>query len=117
MTKLSVNLNKVALVRNSRDTTIPSVVDAAITCLEAGAEGITVHPRPDQRHIRPNDVRDLAQLLRDDKYKDIEFNIEGNPFAPALAHYPGFIELVDETRHDQCPIVLYADDQLTFYHR
>ena len=116
MTKLSVNLNKVALVRNSRDTTIPSVVDAAITCLEAGAEGITVHPRPDQRHIRPNDVRDLAQLLRDDKYKDIEFNIEGNPFAPALNDYPGFIELVEETQPDQCTLVPDGDDKLTSDH-
>ncbi|MFT4714274.1 MAG: pyridoxine 5-phosphate synthase, partial [Candidatus Azotimanducaceae bacterium] len=81
MTKLSVNLNKVALVRNSRNTTIPSVVAAAVTCLAAGADGITVHPRPDQRHIRPDDARDLAKLLATDQYKEIEFNIEGNPYA------------------------------------
>ena len=117
MTKLSVNLNKVALVRNSRDTTIPSVVDAAITCLEAGAEGITVHPRPDQRHIRPNDVRDLAQLLSDDKYKDIEFNIEGNPYAGAEKNgYPGFMSLVEETQPRQATLVPDDPHQLTSDH-
>jgi pyridoxine 5-phosphate synthase len=117
MTKLSVNLNKVALVRNSRDTTIPSVVDAAITCLKAGAEGITVHPRPDQRHIRPNDVRDLAQLLRDDKYKDIEFNIEGNPYAGAETNgYPGFMSLVEETQPQQATLVPDDPHQLTSDH-
>ena len=117
MTKLSVNLNKVALVRNSRDTTIPSVVDAAITCLEAGAEGITVHPRPDQRHIRPNDVRDLAQLLSDDKYKDIEFNIEGNPYASAETNgYPGFMSLVEETQPQQATLVPDDPHQLTSDH-
>ena len=117
MTKLSVNLNKVALVRNSRDTTIPSVVDAAITCLEAGAEGITVHPRPDQRHIRPNDVRDLAQLLSDDKYKDIEFNIEGNPYAGAETNgYPGFMSLVEETQPQQATLVPDDPHQLTSDH-
>ena len=117
MTKLSVNLNKVALVRNSRDTTIPSVVDAAITCLEAGAEGITVHPRPDQRHIRPNDVRDLAQLLSDDKYKDIEFNIEGNPNAGAETNgYPGFMSLVEETQPQQATLVPDDPNQLTSDH-
>ncbi|MFT4853931.1 MAG: pyridoxine 5-phosphate synthase, partial [Candidatus Azotimanducaceae bacterium] len=63
MTSLSINLNKVALIRNSRDTTIPSVVAAARTSIAAGANGITVHPRPDMRHIRPTDVTDLAQLL------------------------------------------------------
>ena len=82
-TKLSVNLNKVALIRNSRDTTIPSVVEAAITCIAGGAQGITVHPRPDMRHIRPTDVFDLAALLSKPEYEHIEFNIEGNPYACA----------------------------------
>ena len=77
-TALSVNLNKVALVRNTRHLGIPSVVRAAELCLQAGARGITVHPRPDQRHIRPQDVLDLGALLRD--WPDREFNIEGNPF-------------------------------------
>jgi pyridoxine 5-phosphate synthase len=75
---LSVNLNKVALVRNTRHLGIPSVTRAATLCLQAGAKGITVHPRPDARHIRASDVLDLAQLMQD--WSDREFNIEGNPF-------------------------------------
>ena len=77
-TALSVNLNKVALVRNTRHLGIPSVTRAATLCLQAGAHGITVHPRPDERHIRAADVPDLATLLKD--WPDREFNIEGNPF-------------------------------------
>ena len=76
--KLSVNLNKVALVRNTRHLGIPSVTFAATLCLEAGAAGITVHPRPDARHIRADDVIDLAQLLQ--AWPDRELNVEGNPF-------------------------------------
>ncbi|MDH6590863.1 pyridoxine 5-phosphate synthase [Variovorax sp. TBS-050B] len=78
-TALSVNLNKVALVRNTRQLGIPSVVAAAEACLAAGAQGITVHPRPDGRHIRAHDVHDLAALLAA-KWPSVEFNIEGNPF-------------------------------------
>jgi pyridoxine 5-phosphate synthase len=77
-TKLSVNLNKVALVRNTRHLGIPSVTRAATLCLQAGAAGITVHPRPDARHIRAQDVLDLATLLQ--AWPDREFNVEGNPF-------------------------------------
>jgi pyridoxine 5-phosphate synthase len=77
-TALSVNLNKVALVRNTRHLGIPSVTRAATLCLQAGANGITVHPRPDQRHIRTSDVPELSLLLKD--WPDREFNIEGNPF-------------------------------------
>ena len=77
-TSLSVNLNKVALVRNTRLLGIPSVTRAATLCLQAGASGITVHPRPDERHIRAADVRDLAVLLQ--AWPEREFNIEGNPF-------------------------------------
>jgi pyridoxine 5-phosphate synthase len=77
-TALSVNLNKVALVRNTRHLGIPSVTRAATLCLQAGAGGITVHPRPDERHIRADDVRDLAELLK--AWPDREFNVEGNPF-------------------------------------
>ena len=77
-TALSVNLNKVALVRNTRHLGIPSVTRAASLCLQAGAAGITVHPRPDARHIRADDVRDLAALLKD--WPDRELNVEGNPF-------------------------------------
>jgi len=76
-TCLSVNLNKVALVRNTRHLGIPSVTRAATLCLQAGANGITVHPRPDERHIRASDVPELAKLLKD--WPDREFNIEGNP--------------------------------------
>nr|WP_315464052.1 pyridoxine 5'-phosphate synthase [uncultured Rhodoferax sp.] len=77
-THLSVNLNKVALVRNTRHLGIPSVTRAATLCLEAGAAGITVHPRPDARHIRAQDVLDLAALLK--AWPDRQFNVEGNPF-------------------------------------
>ena len=76
-THLSVNVNKVALVRNTRHLGIPSVTRAATLCLQAGAHGITVHPRPDQRHIRDSDVHDLAALMKD--WPDREYNIEGNP--------------------------------------
>jgi pyridoxine 5-phosphate synthase len=77
-TALSVNLNKVALVRNTRHLGIPSVTRAATLCLQAGARGITVHPRPDERHIRRADVFDLAELMQ--AWPDREYNIEGNPF-------------------------------------
>ena len=76
-TALSVNLNKVALVRNTRHLGIPSVTRAATLCLQAGASGITVHPRPDARHIRSSDVLELAELMR--QWPDREFNVEGNP--------------------------------------
>jgi pyridoxine 5-phosphate synthase len=77
-TALSVNLNKVALLRNTRHLGIPSITGAADRALQAGAQGITVHPRPDERHIRAQDVHDLAALLKD--LPEVEFNIEGNPF-------------------------------------
>ena len=77
-TALSVNVNKVALLRNSRHLGIPSVLKAAQMCLEAGAQGITIHPRPDERHIRASDVVELADLMK--RWPDREFNIEGNPF-------------------------------------
>jgi len=112
---LSVNLNKVALIRNSRAGTTPSVVAAAKTVLAAGANGITVHPRPDQRHIRPRDVTELAKLLND--YQDIEFNIEGNPFAgPRDNGYPGFDALIESAQPHQATLVPDSDDQLTSDH-
>lgn len=117
MIALSVNLNKIALLRNSRDTRIPSVPEHARLCIDAGANGITVHPRPDQRHIRADDCRDLAQMLT------VELNIEGNPFAPArvserdgVSDYPGFMELVRELRPAQCTLVPDGDQQLTSDH-
>ncbi len=96
MTKLSVNVNKVATLRNTRSLNIPSVVHAATICLEAGAHGITVHPRPDQRHIRPDDVRNIAELLK--KYPNAEFNIEGNPFH-------GYMHFIEQYRPAQCTLV------------
>ena len=82
-TRLSVNLNKVALVRNTRHLGIPSVTRAATLCMQAGAHGITVHPRPDERHVRASDVRELAALMQ--AWPDREFNIEGNPFHNLMA--------------------------------
>lgn len=107
MTRLSVNLNKVAYLRNTRNIGIPSVIRAAEICIESGAGGITVHPRPDQRHIRPSDVRELAHLLSD--HPEVEFNIEGNPF-------PEFMDLVWEVRPDQCTLVPDDPHQSTSDH-
>ncbi len=111
---LSINLNKIALLRNSRSGDYPSVTAHAHRVIAAGAQGITVHPRPDQRHIRASDARQLAALL--EEYPGIEYNIEGNPFAPARDDYPGFIKLVSECRPDQCTLVPDGDDQLTSDH-
>ncbi|MFZ2220087.1 MAG: pyridoxine 5'-phosphate synthase, partial [Rhodoferax sp.] len=106
-TALSVNLNKVALVRNTRHLGIPSVTRAATLCLQAGAHGITVHPRPDERHIRAVDVRDLAQLMKD--WAQREFNIEGNPFQNLMA-------FVREFRPQQCTFVPDSEGQFTSDH-
>src|SRR4051812_24567880 len=84
MTKLSVNVNKVATLRNTRSLEIPNLVKLSRIALDAGADGITVHPRPDQRHIRPGDVVELAALLK--QYPLAEYNIEGNPFHGLLEH-------------------------------
>ena len=110
MTVLSVNLNKVALLRNARDIGVPSVIKAAHTCIDAGADGITVHPRPDQRHIRPSDVYQLAEMLT------VEFNIEGNPFMEKLDDYPGFLKLVQAVKPAQCTLVPDDPGQTTSDH-
>jgi len=112
MTLLSVNLNKIAVLRNSRGETEPDIIRAAHTCIEAGCGGITVHPRPDQRHVRPDDVRALAVALRG----RVEYNIEGNPFAPARGSYPGLVQLAREVRPSQVTLVPDADGQLTSDH-
>ncbi|MBC7655592.1 MAG: pyridoxine 5'-phosphate synthase [Frankiaceae bacterium] len=112
MTVLSVNVNKVAVLRNSRGGEEPSVLAAARAVMAAGAGGLTVHPRPDQRHIRPDDVRELAELARG----RLEFNIEGNPFAPARGDYPGLLALVQQTRPQQVTLVPDGDGQLTSDH-
>lgn len=106
-TALSVNLNKVALVRNTRHLGIPSVTRAATLCLRAGAQGITVHPRPDARHIRAEDVRDLHELL--EAWPGAEFNIEGNPFH-------NLMEFVREFRPHQCTLVPDSEGQFTSDH-
>lgn len=116
-TALSLNLNKIALLRNSRDTEYPSVTTHAQMCIDAGADGITVHPRPDQRHIRVDDCFALAQMLA------VEFNIEGNPFAGAMrsarkgvSDYPGFLDIVCAIKPSQCTLVPDGDAQLTSDH-
>ncbi len=119
VTALSVNLNKVALLRNARGGNAPSVADAAKVALSAGADGITVHPRPDQRHIRPDDVLALAHLLKTHSgtHSNIEFNIEGNPFAgPRENGYPGFDTLIEQARPHQATLVPDGDHQLTSDH-
>lgn len=112
MTQLSVNLNKIAVLRNSRGGNEPSLELAARTCIAAGAQGITVHPRPDLRHIRPQDVLQLAELC----HGKVEYNIEGNPFAPPRGAYPGLLELVRATRPTQVTLVPDGDAQLTSDH-
>ncbi len=104
MAKLSVNVNKIATLRNTRNLNIPSVVHFATISLEAGAHGITIHPRPDQRHIRLDDVRNLAQLLK--KFPAAEFNIEGNPFH-------GYMPIIQQFRPTQCTLVPDEPDAFT----
>lgn len=100
MTNLSININKIALLRNSRNLDLPSVIQAANTCINAGAHGITVHPRPDERHIKRTDVYALAEILT------VEFNIEGNPT-------PEFMEIVGRVQPTQCTLVPDAPDAFT----
>ena len=106
-TALSVNVNKIALLRNQRPLAIPSVVALARIALEAGAHGITVHPRPDERHIRRHDVFGLAAMLKD--WPRAEFNIEGNPFH-------NLMEIVREARPQQCTFVPDSAEQSTSDH-
>ena len=119
-TALSVNLNKIALIRNSRPGNNPDIVEYATKILAAGADGLTVHPRPDQRHIRPEDCYQLKALSAE---KGIEFNIEGNPFAGAcpsprddFSDYPGFLEILAQARPEQATLVPDSDAQLTSDH-
>lgn len=105
MIKLSVNVNKVATVRNSRGGRVPSVTEAVRVCLDAGAPGITVHPRADARHITAQDVRDIAAMLAPLKGR-VEFNIEGDP-------RPDLIALVHEVRPDQCTLVPVRPGEIT----
>ncbi|MBQ9477194.1 MAG: pyridoxine 5'-phosphate synthase [Bacteroidales bacterium] len=100
MTRLSVNINKIATLRNARGGNMPDVLQAALRCEDFGAEGITVHPRPDERHIRYSDVRAIKPAIR------TELNIEGNPI-------PSFVDLVCEVRPAQVTLVPDAPDALT----
>ena len=106
-TALSVNVNKVALLRNTRHLGIPSVVRAAQLCLGAGAQGITVHPRPDARHIRPGDVHALAELLA--QWPGREYNIEGNPSQ-------NLMDFIRAVRPQQATFVPDSEDQFTSDH-
>ncbi len=106
MTRLSVNVNKVALLRNSRPLDVPSVTHVARLAIDAGAHGITVHPRPDARHIRESDVGDLLKLVQG---KGLELNIEGNPFHQLM-------DVVRRFRPDQCTLVPDAVGALTSDH-
>lgn len=107
MTALSVNLNKLALLRNSRGRNYPDLLQFAGRFIALGVHGITVHPRPDERHVKRADARALAAFLRD--FPGIEFNIEGYPS-------PEFMALIHETRPQQCTLVPDADNQLTSDH-
>lgn len=107
MTALSVNLNKIALLRNSRGRDFPNVVDFAKKFIDLGVHGITIHPRPDERHIHRKDAYDLGDLLRD--YDSVEFNIEGYPS-------DDFLKIIEDTRPDQCTLVPDEPGQLTSDH-
>lgn len=100
MTKLSVNINKIATLRNARGGELPSVTEAAVKLQEFGAQGITIHPRPDERHITRKDVYDLKPLVH------TEFNIEGNPHRP-------FVDMVLEVKPEQVTLVPDADNAIT----
>lgn len=107
MTKLSVNVNKIALLRNSRGRDFPNVVAFAKKFIDLGVQGITIHPRQGERHIKRQDARDLAEFLK--TYSGIELNVEGFPSEP-------FMKLVQEIKPDQCTLVPDAADQLTSDH-
>lgn len=105
MVRLSLNVNKVATLRNSRGGTHPRVLDAVAVALNAGVPGITVHPRADRRHITPDDVRDIAKAL-EERRPEVELNIEGDP-------RPELIDLVHETKPEQCTLVPVVPGEIT----
>lgn len=107
MTKLSVNVNKIALLRNSRGRDFPNVMEFAKKFINLGVHGITVHPRQDERHITVKDAYELAELLQD--YPDVEYNIEGYPST-------AFMKIVRETKPDQCTLVPDGVNQVTSDH-
>ncbi len=107
MTKLSVNLNKIALLRNSRGRDYPNVLEYARRFVDLGVNGITIHPRPDERHARRQDAMDLGEMLG--RFEAVEFNIEGYPSEE-------FLQLVESVRPDQCTLVPDGEDQITSDH-
>lgn len=111
MIALSINVNKIALLRNARKGNVPDPLDFAIQAIECGAQGITVHPRADLRHITPNDVSRIKNNIQKS-----EFNIEGNPQSVATKKYPGFLNLVSEVLPTQCTLVPDKMQQLTSDH-
>ncbi|MDA9608644.1 pyridoxine 5'-phosphate synthase [SAR86 cluster bacterium] len=113
MTNLSVNVNKIALIRNSRKGNTPCIENFSRTCIAGGAKGITVHPRPDLRHIRPDDLEILSNLTKEES---VEFNIEGNPFEDQSEDYPGFMRLIEDFKPTQCTLVPDSSTQLTSDH-
>ena len=108
-TALSVNLNKIALLRNSRGRDYPNVVNYAMKFIELGVQGITIHPRQDERHAKKSDAFELARLLKDNGYENIELNIEGFPSED-------FLDLVEQVNPDQCTLVPDDANQLTSDH-
>ena len=107
MTSLSVNLNKIALLRNARGGDYPNLLEFAARFTELGADGLTIHPRPDERHIRAADVPELAEFVR--QHPPLELNIEGYPS-------PDFLKMIEQIRPDQCTLVPDAPDQVTSDH-
>lgn len=110
---LSVNLNKIALLRNSRTDNNPNIEKFAHWAIDAGSSGLTAHPRPDQRHIRVSDIPILSAIS---KMRRVEFNIEGNPFSEPRENYPGLLKLVERVKPEQCTLVPDNDAQLTSDH-
>ena len=113
MTYLSVNVNKIAWLRNARGGNNPNLLELSKMIIDSGVAGITVHPRPDLRHITPDDVMALRKLTQDN---DVELNIEGNPYSAATDSYPGFMQLILDAKPDQCTFVPDEEHQLTSDH-
>ena len=113
MTNLSVNVNKIAWLRNARGEGRPDIIELSKILIDCGIQGLTVHPRPDLRHITPDDVYDISSLCIE---SNVEFNIEGNPYSERTEIYPGFINLVKEIEPDQCTLVPDSPEQITSDH-
>ena len=113
MTNLSVNVNKIAWLRNARGEGRPDIIELSKILIDCGIQGLTVHPRPDLRHITPDDVYDISSICIE---SNVEFNIEGNPYSEPTEIYPGFINLVKDIEPDQCTLVPDSPEQITSDH-